>query len=752
MTSIHALVDLRHSAPPGGSGLTSTNTLTDHLSLPLDGESVLATPIGEDLVLVCGVAAAMSGQAPALLNGDPSMAMTATVATWARAGAPAEQSVGFVAVVPLKIAGRLRLRSIVLRSQGQPARYTLIKRAVPFALLMRIVSAESGDRFAAVADVMAQALMAESPSADRLAAAMALLAATARNDGYVEVMGPLDAGEAYLQGWSNTLPVDLSRVLVAHNGHHIADLTAAAVMREDLGGSGQGFVGLLANPAMALDLERLERLYFRTADGWRTLEIYQRRVLLPPTDVPAHIRDVVKRASAGPDTLQVLRRAGQRFDGRDTVSILDQPIRLGMDLVVEVPGGGILVTGWMLDPDRLVESIVLRAGSESAPVNTSWTRLPRPDVTAAFQHDDLFAGSIDPARHDHGFLAFVPGLSSASDAAVYFELALETQGLAFYPLKPVRALSRRALERLVSSLDPRMAGGVKAIERHIGPMMQALDHPAPRVVEIRDFGFNDTAASTVVIVGAGLDIEEVTVTLALLALDPDVGATPIAVCVPVAVLGDIAAEVQRVAAFYGLGVRLIAAEGVQDACDAFEAAIGGTKAETLVLLSAGVLPRQTGWLTRLQRAYHARGGKVLVSPTIVFEDDSIRFAGTWLDDSERLLVDRFIGYPRDVVRGAEATEVIAGTTACCIVARSALASTGGFSRSYLGVAEKGRDLCLKLKLAGIPSLWLPEVEMVAADEEAGAMGVPWRRLADRIDRWSFNRRWSLLVANMRGAK
>ncbi|WP_244622791.1 glycosyltransferase family 2 protein [Microvirga brassicacearum] len=747
MTSIHALVEARHS---GTTELVAANSPTDHLTLPLDGETALAAPIGDDLVLICGVAASMSSPAPVLLNGDPTLAMTATVATWRRHGAPPEAAIGFVAIVPLKIAGRLRLRSIVLRCDGQPVRYTLVKRAVPLTKLMPILSQDAGEHIADVADTMAQALMKGRSNTARVAAAMSLLAATARNDGYVEVMGPADSGEIFLQGWSNALPVDQSRVFVAHDGYHAAELTAATVARDDLGGGAQGFVGLLAAADVPFDIERLKHLFFRTAEGWRTLEIYQRRVLLASTDVPAHIRDVLPRASAGTETLQLLRRAGERFDGRDTVSLLDKPIRLGMDLVVDVPGGGLLVSGWMLDPEGSVDSVILRASGGGAPVHASWTRLPRPDVTAAFEQNDLFAGCIDPRRHDHGFLAFVPGLSSADDEPVYFELSVESNALAFYPLKPVRALSRRALERLVSTLDPRMSGGVKAIERHIGPMMQALDHPAPRIVEMRDFEFDDSASRTALVMGAGLDTEEVSVALSLLALDPEVADMPIVVCVPIATFGDIASEVQRLSAFYGLSVRLIAADGVQDACDAFEAAIGGTKAETLVLLESGVLPRQPGWVARMQRAYNARGGKVLISPTIVFEDDSIRFAGTWLDDTERLLVDRFIGYPRDVVRGAEAMEVIAGTTACCIVSRAALASTGGFGRTYLGVAEKGRDLCLKLKLAGIPSLWLPEVEMVAADEDHGGSGLAWRRLAQRIDRWSFNRRWSLLVANMRG--
>jgi hypothetical protein len=269
------------------------------------------------------------------------------------------------------------------------------------------------------------------------------------------------------------------------------------------------------------------------------------------------------------------------------------------------------------------------------------------------------------------------------------------------------------------------------------------------VVETHDFGFNDGDTDKALVVGASLDADEVAVTLSLLALDPETRNVPIIVSAPIEAFGSLSPEVERLSRFYGIRVRVIGAEGVRDACDAFEAAVNATRADALVFLSAGVLPRQTGWLANMERAYRKRGGKALVSPTIVYEDDSIRFAGTWLDIDEQKLVDRYIGYPRDVVRGSQPAEVMAGSTACCIVSRTAMKAAGGFTRSYLSATEKGRDLCLKLRLEGTPSVWLPDVEMISADDAIGASSLPLRRLAQRIDRWSFDRKWSLLINNMR---
>ncbi|MGO4706819.1 glycosyltransferase family 2 protein [Microvirga sp. 2MCAF38] len=724
--------------------------LSDQFGLPTDGETVLAASIGENLLLVSGVTDTMPGVVPALLNGDPAMSMTATVFTWNRKDASPEASIGFVAIVPVRVAGRVRIRSIVMRRKGQPARYTLIRRALPVPHLMNIVSADAGAEFSQVSDSVSQALLSGRADPKRVAAALSILTDTARNDGFVEVMGVVDTGQIFLQGWASELPTDQTCLIVSHDGLAVGEFRGAKLQRDDLGERGYGFLGILdMGKTAAINLPDLQRLFFRSGQGWRTLDIYDRRVLLSSTDVPAHIRDVLPRASANSETLKTLRKAGERFDGRDTVSTLKEPVRIGMDMVLEMPTGGMLVSGWMLDPERLVESVTIHAGKDSVAIHETWTRLSRQDVTTAFQQDSAFFQTMAPFRHDHGFLAFVPGLSSTQDP-VYFELSLGSESAAFYPLKPVRTSSRRALDRIMSILDPHSAAATMAIEAHIGPMIQVLDHQKPRAIEFRDFGYDESAAATGLALGGSFDAEEILITLSLLALDPDTRDIPIVVSVPAELFGKIAAEVRRIASFYGLGVRLVAAEGVQDPCDALEAAVQVMNLETCVFLTASVLPRRQGWLSLMERAYRMRDGKVLVSPTVVFEDNSICFAGTSLDHRERRLVDNFLGYPSDVICHAEPTEVMAGSIACCILSRSAFQDIGGFSQSYLSTKDKGRDFCLKLKLAGTPSLWLPEVEMIAADGAPGDASLPWQRLVQHVDRWSFDRRWSHLVANMRG--
>ena len=92
-------------------------------------------------------------------------------------------------------------------------------------------------------------------------------------------------------------------------------------------------------------------------------------------------------------------------------------------------------------------------------------------------------------------------------------------------------------------------------------------------------------------------------------------------------------------------------------------------------------------------------------------------------------------------------EVAAGASECCVLSRAAFIEVGGFARNYFTTAEKGLDLCLKLRMAGSPSLWVPDVEVYAVDDaETPHAGV----LAQLADRTSFDRRWALAISNMKG--
>jgi hypothetical protein len=723
--------------------------MSDRPSLPLDGETALAALIDDGLALVAGAGDSLPAKVSALLNGDAALACEAAAVSWRRGDGSADAPFGFAALVPLAALGGGRLKGVVFRRGGATARYTLTGRASGLDAAFRAILEDAGSAAGSVVDGLAGALLAGRPGARRRAALAGLLGQVARNDGFVEVLGHFEEGEVFLQGWTTELPAVRTGVVAVAGMAHLGEVVAAAFPRDDIGDRGRGYAGLLTLRDR-IESGGLERLYFRGRDGWRTIEVYERRVLVPPADAPAHVRAVLPRLIAPAETMHALRLAANRFDGRDTVSELRQPVRVGIDFALAVDGGGMLVSGWLLDPEGAVASATVKAGGAGARIDESWTRQPRPDVTQAFGEDRLFAG-LDRTRHSHGFLAFAPRLAPASGAPAYLELEIAGGLPAYCPLSPVRATARQALTRLLSALDPRTAAATSAIERQFGPMLQTLAPASPRAVETIDVGTFDEEAPLSIVIGADERIGEVGVLLSILALDPETRARPIILAGPLERMDEVGSELRRLAGFYRLAFRMVPGEAVEDVCDALEAGISATRSESVVLLSGNVLPRAPGWLGKLERIHRGRGGKCVVSPTMLFEDDSIRWAGTWLEGEgqERVLAERCVGYPRASVSGLEPTEVTAATVECCVMPRAAFAAVEGFTRGYIGASEKGLDLALKLKLAGTPSVWAPNVEMLCAEEDVGAAVAPARLLARRVDRWAFDRRWSLAVSNMR---
>src|SRR4030095_13669264 len=117
--------------------------------------------------------------------------------------------------------------------------------------------------------------------------------------------------------------------------------------------------------------------------------------------------------------------------------------------------------------------------------------------------------------------------------------------------------------------------------------------------------------------------------LALLALDEETRRAPIVIAGATEIIDRIGVQVRRLAGFSGLRLRLVSASGSEDLYDALEVGARAISTESVLFLAASLLPRSPGWFNKLIAAYDARKECVL-SPTLAYEDDSIRWAGTWV--------------------------------------------------------------------------------------------------------------------------
>lgn len=712
--------------------------------------TVAWTPLGENAILIMSVCDAIPAKVPVAVDGNPRNRAQTMVLSWRRAGAEAPVATGFLCLAPAPSADRAGSGALLIGRPGRPLRLILAPKPLPLQAFLSELAEDAGQAFPSVVDGLLEVLLSGAPNPRRLRAVSMLLQTVARPGGFVEVMGSLDGDGIFLQGWTSHFSAGRVNLLIAHGGLSSAHLEAGTFDRDDLGEGARGFFGLLED-CRAQHPSELERIYFRGSDGWRALEIYERYVLLEPITVPGHLRDGLQRGTAPQATSDKLRRASQRFDGRDTVCLLAEPVRAGIDAATIVDETGVLIIGWLFDPERKVDGVTLRSGSQSCAIDRLWTRVQRPDVTAAFMEDPRFGPALASRRNSHGFIVFAPKLVPEPGQSLYLTFDVQGTGPAFLPLEANRGQARRSLERILGLLDPRSATASAVVERQIAPALQAAEIAPPRAAETVDVGAFEAEAPLGLVIGLDHRPRELSALFALLAMDPEVRPLPIVLAAPSESFDRVGAEARRLARFYRLSVRLVAVEGVEDACDAMEAGVRACRFQTVALLSGVAQIRMPGWLGRLERAYRARGGQCVASPTLLFEDNSIRWAGAWLEGEgqNRRIANRFVGYPLDAIGNLGPMEVAAGASECCVLSRAAFVEASGFARNYFTTAEKGLDLCLKLRMQGAPSIWVPEVEVYAVDDGETA-AAPVAALAQLADRMSFDRRWALAISNMKG--
>lgn len=734
----------------------------DRPPMMMEGEMVVGCMIEETLVLVLGIGNAASEQVSAFLNGDPAMSVKTSLVTWPLKEPSPAGTHGFVAIVPTGVLRRGVLKTIMFQHRAKVARYNFASRAAAIADFVAMIADLAGPSLPNVIDELVEGLISGPIGRKKLAAITVLLQAGARSDGCIELIGGSDEGEIFVQGWAQDLTPAVTRLVISGKNSSLAECSISVFARTDLDDQASGFAGLLlANEPV--EPNEIERLLFRGRRGWRFTEVYDRRLLSGARETPSHIRAILPRVRSSTDILLRLRSAANRFDGADTVSSLPFPVRMGIDNVFRVEGSGVLVSGWLLDPDAHVEEVNLRRHRGAIRVDTTWTRIDRPDVTHEFDNQSPFNAGLDPNRHAHGFVAFAPELAGDSTAPFYMELAISDGRRAFFPLTPTRVSARDAIIRQLRVTDPNAWALRHIIDQQLVPLLRGVNRPAPEVFGVVDLGpFEDALAHSgipPVVIGIDERVEEIEPLLALLALDPETRIAPIVVSAASDIIDRIGVQLRRLADFYRLRIRLVSASGSEDLYDALEVGARAVSGERIVFLAGSLLPRRKGWLNKLVSAYDAQHDCVL-SPTLVYEDDSIRWAGTWVAGSpsagetslgERALISRYAGYPAASISGMALTEVATATFECCILPRDALFSVGGFTRGYLGTHEKGLDLGLKLKQSGLRSYWLPQAQMLGADDASMTDKASTVALIERIDRQVFDARWSSILAGRRKA-
>ena len=588
---------------------------------------------------------------------------------------------------------------------------------------------------------------------------LAFLSAISIHDGFIEILGRPDSGGLLLQGWSVHLEAGNPDFKLASPSLQTHAASAACFERSDLLSAARGVVAFLKT-ARDVDLQTLTRVYFKSQRTYFHLDVVEARLALMDLQVVAHLEDMLSRLQGPVGVIRALKRVCRpRFPGHETISALPTPVRLAHDIVLHAPGAGIFVSGWLLDPRKLVTMVLLKSTRHFyARIDTSWVRLPRPDVSDGFAHHPLFAEQLRPWETQHGFVAFVPRPQPvAADEVHYLEIVLEDESCAFLPIKFRDGDKPALLRQILGSVNI----GDPAIDRivgdHLGPFASALSAAtasASSATQALCFGRPTTQPQVSIVVPLSDGWADFDINMARLAADPDLRAAQLVVVAPRSSGDAVAHALRRYAPFYDLWVTLVLSDAPLDYHDALEAGVRSASADLLLFLSQAVFPRERGWLSRLLGELARAPDAGAVSPTLLYEDDSVRFAGTSAqpDAETGTLVERFRGYGCHWVDDKQATPVWAGTAECCLVRKKVFNALGGFSQEFMDGGLKTVDFGLRLQDQGSRFYWVPSVTMYALDDDPGEVTEHWARVRRLVDQWSFDRKWSAAIAALGAQK
>ncbi len=708
---------------------------------------VLGCRVDDTTLLIIGLGRVMAGEVVVGIDGDQAGARSAFVSQWRLAAASPRVKHGFAALLPTGATDR-GMTTIRFGEDETGAGYIFAPRLASAEEAAALVTESAGSQSPAVIDRLVDVLMVGNINRRRLLTITAFLQAADASDGFVELIGESHDGTTFLQGWSRSIAPGRCRVSLVGNATPVVEECGIAVFsRTDAPESASGFVGLLEANQVAPALD-MEGLVYRGRAGWRYAAVHPRKHIAGPLETPEHIRSLLLRSHSAPEVLLSLRAAANSFDGKETVSSLPYPVRMGTDNTFETDGGNLLVSGWLYDPDDHVVAVRLRRRNAAARVDERWTRLDRPDVTDSFNDEQQhLAPSLRSEQHAHGFISHAQLPSEDSGAPLYFELTLRDSRRAFLPVKPTRVSARLAALRQIGSIDPANCALPAIIDTQIVPFLSETGRSAPVIDAILDAGSFDQESSPPIVIGAGEAEEHISPLLALLALDPETRRAPIVIAMPAERYRRQAAGLSELARFYRLSVRLVSAKGTADFYDLLEAGTQALSCETVVLLSASLIPHGAGWYGKLVATTETLKGSI-ISPVQAYEDHSVRWAGNWIDDDNRdqPVVGHYTGYPLKAVTDMTLTRIAAASLECCVMPRDALLRAGGFSGGYLGAPEKGLDLGLRLSRSGIDSYLLPSVQMWGCDDARDGNGPAMAALVEEIDRKIFKSQWVPVLA------
>lgn len=460
----------------------------------------------------------------------------------------------------------------------------------------------------------------------------------------------------------------------------------------------------------------------------RAMALTSRGIVVAELDVRSHpdIRTFnASQALALPDAVNLLAihdagsRAALTALGRRETAITSVALKSAgfwfeLTHSVSMPHG-LFVSGWLLDPDDVLEEVfVIDHGLHDTSLTERWMLAP---ARTTIEGVDVAVMQF------HAFLARREGL--AAPAATVLRLHLGNGEVHVAHMPDSTCNTRAARTAMLDSITGR-AMPPDLLERVFAPalgIVQAACNEAQSVRDVIDTGASSTRRISLII---PLYRETRFIRSQLIAFDVDPFVR--AHCQIVYVVDDplIAQRVRNMLLsapnVFSLDIRLVILERNGGYALANNLGVGEASGNLLVLMNSDITPERPGWLEPMVERLEALPARSVIGPKLLYPDQSLQHAGMYFfrlpDIGYWQNMHFYKGYGRDFAPATVERDVPAVTGALMLLRRQDFLDVGGFTTDYVIGDYEDSDLCLKLRAAGGTCLYMASVALMHFERQS----------------------------------
>ncbi len=600
-----------------------------------------------------------------------------------------------------------------------------------------------------------------------IATALRNLAAEPSQGGIDSVGAHETAGGWFVAGWLGRAGLAPDAPLLAPDepvaialrmahGALAAEATIGLFLRQDLGGSGDGFLAFIpaAEGMPAGEIRRID-VVSETA-SWRLAVPPGLRPTQAAQLAPA-LRPIADRLGSADAASTIVRHLAHPVpDGTNTLPQLPERVLFEVDEAIALPNGDLLLAGWHLARPGAVRAIRLCRGWRSRPGRLDQgIAIDRPDGR------DSIGRETGLASLRCGFMLRLAGVFSPGEDAGQpscIEIELESGAVAHRGVSVGSRAGLAAIRFILDRTDPPFGDAATPFDRVAGPAiasLQAARMAQPTHARRLDFGQPHPTPRVSIIVTLYGRVDFLDFQLGIEAAQLAQGRAPPPEVERLYVLDDPprARETENLAAGahlrFALPFSLLSLDENRGFAGANNAGLRHARGTYVCFVNSDVFPRAPGWALSLAERLDADPSLGAIGARLLYEDGSIQHDGMSFRRVPSVGAWRFPDHPGkgfrpDASHGPH--RVAAATGACLMMRRDLALALGGFDEAYPVGDFEDSDLCMKLHAMGLGVAVDRDIVLYHLERQSQAGSAEhWRMQLTLFNAWQHERRWHRLL-------